>query len=207
VLGQQALALLTGVLAAATGVMQQFARTATAPLRHYERIGDEFCRHRCAHRPANDAAREEIEHDGNVKPSLRRPDVSEVGHPLAVRRWRSELPVEEVGGQRANSANAIVARQTAPFRPGAQGIVLHQPFDDVQPAAETSFKHIVPDAPGAIGPVADIGDVQKGLASCAPNREVFSRESFLQDQLVERQLGDRLLQPLVLALKSLRRFA
>jgi hypothetical protein len=49
----QLLELLTGVLAAAIGVMQQRVGLASSPDCHHQRIGDELGRHRSAHRPAH----------------------------------------------------------------------------------------------------------------------------------------------------------
>ena len=59
-LGHQPLAVLARILAAAIGVMQQFARTSPLPHRHHECICDKLGGHGRAHRPADDAAREEI---------------------------------------------------------------------------------------------------------------------------------------------------
>jgi hypothetical protein len=56
VIGHQPLELFTGVLAAAIGMMQQRIRSAASPDRHHQGIGDELCRHRSVHRPANHAA-------------------------------------------------------------------------------------------------------------------------------------------------------
>ena len=55
--------------------------------------------------------------------------------------------------------------------------------------------HAAPRHPGANGRALRTPACGKGL--------VFSLESFLQDQLVERQLGHGLLQPLVLAFEIL----
>jgi putative transposase len=43
------------------------------------------------HRPADEAAREQVDYGRNVEPAFGRPDVGEVGNPLLVRPLRSEL--------------------------------------------------------------------------------------------------------------------
>ena len=79
--------------------MQELTRASAPPQRHHQRIADQVRRHLSPHRPADDAAREEIEHNCDVKPALQRPDIGEVGHPSPVRRRRMELPVENVACQ------------------------------------------------------------------------------------------------------------
>jgi hypothetical protein len=44
----------------------------TPLLTHNEGIGDELRRHRCVHRPANHAAREEIDDGGHINPAFAR---------------------------------------------------------------------------------------------------------------------------------------
>ena len=66
VVGHQPLELFAGVLAAAIGVMQQRIRLAPPPDRHHQSVGDELRRHPGAHRPADDAAREQIDDGSHV---------------------------------------------------------------------------------------------------------------------------------------------
>ena len=80
--------LLTRILAALIRVVQQGIGLATPPDRHDERIRDELRGHLRLHRPADNAAREQVDHCRNVKPAFGRPDVGEVGDPLAVRTLR-----------------------------------------------------------------------------------------------------------------------
>ena len=58
--------------------------------------GDELRRHRVAHRPADYAPGEQVDHCGRVQPSFGGLDVGEVGHPLLVRRIGAELPIEDI---------------------------------------------------------------------------------------------------------------
>ena len=113
VVGHQPLELLAGVLAALIGVMQQSIRLAASPDRHDERVGDQLRRHAGAHRPADDAPREEVDDGRHIEPALGRPDVGEVGDPLLVRPLRRELAIEKVrrqGGQRADRLRPSAAR-------------------------------------------------------------------------------------------------
>src|SRR6185503_19381370 len=45
-------------------------RLAAPPDRHDQRVGNELSRHAGAHRPADDAAREEVDDGGHVEPAL-----------------------------------------------------------------------------------------------------------------------------------------
>jgi hypothetical protein len=53
--------------------------------------------HLCAHRPADHTSREQIDDDSHIEPSLRCPNVSEVGNPFAIRSGRVEASIEHVG--------------------------------------------------------------------------------------------------------------
>jgi hypothetical protein len=64
-------------------MMQQRIRFATTPDRHHQCVGDKLRGHCSAHRPADDAAREQVDHRRDIEPAFGRPDISEVGHPFA----------------------------------------------------------------------------------------------------------------------------
>ena len=83
-------------LAAAIRVMQQCIGLASSPDRHHQGIGDELRCHLCTHRPADHAAREQIDDDSHIEPTFCRPHIGEVGDPLAVGRGRLEGAVEYV---------------------------------------------------------------------------------------------------------------
>jgi hypothetical protein len=68
-----------------------------SPDRHHQRIGDELCRHRRAHRPADNTSGEEINDGGDIEPAFRRPDIREVGDPFAIGGSRFEGTVEHIG--------------------------------------------------------------------------------------------------------------
>ena len=114
-IGHQPLDLLAGILAALVRMMQQGFGLAPAPDRHHQRVGNELRRHRRTHRPAHDAAREQVDHGSHIQPVLGGPDVGKVGDPLLVWRLGAELAIKDVG--RNHRSLAIILGQTAPARP------------------------------------------------------------------------------------------
>jgi hypothetical protein len=124
--------LLTRVLAALIGVMQQGIWLAAAPDRHDERIRDELRGHLRLHRPADDAAREQVDYGRNVKPAFGRPDVGEVGNPLLVSPLGSEPAIEHVRRDRSDRPLTIIRWTPTPTRPRSESLRTHQPLDLVQ---------------------------------------------------------------------------
>ncbi len=116
------------------GVMQQGIGLATTPDRHDQRVGDELRRHRVAHRPADHTLGEQVDHCRHVEPAFDRPDIGEVGDPLAVRGIRAELAIEHI--VRDYRAFAGVLGQPATPGPRLQPVQAHQPFDAVQAACK-----------------------------------------------------------------------
>ena len=114
IVGHQPLELLAGVLAAAIGVMQKGVGLASPPDRHQQRVRDKLRRHLRFHRPADNAAREEIDDGSHVEPALGRPDIDEVGDPFAVGLIGRELPVEHV--RRDGSLNCTLFRPDTGIR-------------------------------------------------------------------------------------------
>jgi len=154
VVGQQALKLLTGVLRSLVRVMQQGVRLAAPPDGHHQGIHDQRGVPLSLHRPAHDPAGKQIQHDRHIQPTLGSPDVGKVGQPLLVRAIRFEIAVEDVVGD--DRSCAIVPRLSAPPWACFQCILAHQPLDPMEAADQTLFKDVMPDTPGAIGPVASL---------------------------------------------------
>ena len=121
-IGHQSLELLAGVLATAVGVMQQRIGLASPPDRHHQSIGDELCRHRCAHRPADHTPGEEIDNGSHIEPTLGRPDLREVGNPFAVGCWRFEGAVEHIGSDGGDLPLTQIGRQATPSRTGFESL-------------------------------------------------------------------------------------
>ena len=109
-------------------VMQQGVRL--SPDRHHQRIGHELSGHGVAHRPSDRTAREQVDHDGDIEPSLSGPDVGEVCDPPLVGRLGGELAVENVVGN--DRPQTIVLGQATTSRTRPQALHTHQPFDAMQ---------------------------------------------------------------------------
>lgn len=123
--GQQSLKVFARVLTALIRVMQQCLDRAASCHGHQQRLDSELTGHHGLHRPADHAAREQVEHDRHIKPSLERPDIREVGNPLLVRRGGSELPVEHVGRDLVQRAFALIGRLGTPARPRPEASQAH----------------------------------------------------------------------------------
>lgn len=81
--------------------MQQRVRPVAPPERYRQHVDDELRGHGRAHRPADDPPRVETKDDGDIRPTLRRPDVSEIRDPAPVGALRLELTVENFPGERS----------------------------------------------------------------------------------------------------------
>jgi hypothetical protein len=122
VIRHQALELVAGVLTAAVRVMQQCVRFAASPDRHDESVGDELRCHRGAHRPADDATREQIDDGSHIQPTFRGPDIREVSDPFAVRSGCFKGAVEHVRSDGARLPLTQIGRQAAPARTCFEGV-------------------------------------------------------------------------------------
>ena len=149
--GRRRLKLFTAVLASLIRVVLQRVRFAAAPNRHHQRFRDRLGCHRGAHRPADNTAREQVDDGRHVEPAFCRPEVSKISDPLLVRRRGRELPIQHV--VRRLMPGALVRRQAPAAWPSPQGLITHQPLDTVQSACGSLGQHVVPNPPGAIGPV------------------------------------------------------
>ena len=98
--------------------------------------------------------KKKVEHDRNVKPAFRGPDIGEVGEPLLVQLVSLQVAIQNVVGNQRPFA--VVLRLPAASWPCAQGLDPHQPFDPVKVAGQPLFQHIVPEAASPVGPVAGL---------------------------------------------------
>src|SRR5690606_13862733 len=78
------------------------------------------------HGPAHHGAGKEVQHHGQIQPSLMGADVGDVGHPRLIGRGHVELLLQEVLCHQAG-APASVTRPTLVTRLGAQPVLAHQP--------------------------------------------------------------------------------
>jgi len=123
-------------LAAAIRVVQQRIGFTPSPDRHHQSIRDELRRHRCAHRPADNAPREQIDDGRDIEPTLGRPDVGEVGNPFAVGGWCFEAAIEHVGSDAGRLPLTQIRRQAAASWTRFEGLQPHQSLDPVQAARQ-----------------------------------------------------------------------
>lgn len=106
------------------------------------------------HGPAHGTPGKEIQHDCDIEPAFRSPDIGEIGQPLLVRPVRLEVPVEDIVGD--DRAFAIILGRPTPLRSGSHGVLPHQALDPVQPAGQPVLEPVAPDPTGAIGAVAGL---------------------------------------------------
>ena len=197
-IGDEALELLAAVLAAAIGVMQQRIGFAPSPDRHHECIGDELCGHARAHRPADHAAREQVDDGRDIEPAFRRPHVGEVGNPFAIGGRRLEAAIEHVRSDGAALSLTQIRWQTTPSRTGLESLLPHQSLDPVQAARQPFGQQVVPHPPGAVGPITRqeaganpcaevfIASATLTARSCQPGIEPTSRDTERPAQPIRR---------------------
>jgi hypothetical protein len=65
--------------------------------RHVQRRQNDVRVQRRRHRPAHDAATEDVEHDREIEKAAARRDVRDIGHPQRVRRIRDERAIDQIG--------------------------------------------------------------------------------------------------------------
>jgi hypothetical protein len=116
-----------------------------------ESVRDALRRHISLHRPADDTAREQVDHGRHVKPAFGRPDVSEVRDPLLVRTLGDELAIQNVGRNQIDRPFAVILRRSTSARARPQSLGAHQPLDLVQAAGNAIGQHVPPDTAGALG--------------------------------------------------------
>src|SRR4029079_2105991 len=88
------------------------------------------------------------------EPAVRGPDIGEVCDPFAVGCRRFEAAVEHVRSDGADLPIPQVGRQTTPSWPWLWGLASHQSLDPMQSAKHAFGCKVLPDPPGAVGPVA-----------------------------------------------------
>ena len=86
------------MLTAAIAVMDQIAEVLATTLRDglIQRVEDEVGPQRRRHAPADDAAREDVDHEGDVDKTPPRRDIRKVGDPQLVRAGGGEVPIDEI---------------------------------------------------------------------------------------------------------------
>jgi hypothetical protein len=77
------------------------------PDRYDQRICDQGRCHISFHRPANHAAREEINDSRDIEQALQRPDIGKISHPLLIGKRRRKLPIDYIDGDEGLSITQI----------------------------------------------------------------------------------------------------
>ena len=88
------------ILAAAVGMVDQAGRRLLPLDGHGQGCDGQFRPHVVTHRPADDFAGEEIEHDGQIEPPFGGWHAGDVGQPNLIRPAGGEVLAEPVGGNR-----------------------------------------------------------------------------------------------------------
>src|SRR6202045_3619101 len=106
----------------------------------------QFRPHVATHRPADDFAGEEIEHDGQIEPPFFGWHVGDVGEPNLIGPLGGEFLVEPVWGDRQIVMAVGGAYPKPPWRYRSDALMTHEAFD-----AATAH-HIPPGAQGRVNP-------------------------------------------------------
>lgn len=123
------------VLNAAIGVMDQSRGWALATYRPPQGLRRQVLRHSWSHRVANQLARKNVFHSGQVQPTFVGHHVRDVGHPGVVRPgWRERL-VQQVFGHWESMAR-VRRRLELALLLAPQAQLLPQPYDAVTPCIE-----------------------------------------------------------------------
>src|SRR6202043_3700875 len=106
------------------------------------------------HRPADHTPGEEIDDGSHIKPAFRRPDIREVSNPFAIGSGRFEATVEHIRSDGGGLPLTQFRRQATPSRTCFESLEPHQSLDPMQAARHPFRQHVVPNAPGAVRPIA-----------------------------------------------------
>ncbi len=112
-------------------------------------------------RPADDLPVVAIDHRGQVYLAGRDLELRDVGQPLLVRRFRAEIPIQQVLGHRADLAH-VRAVSTAPPADGNQRLLFHQATNDLLGYSQRLVAERGVQPPIAVAPVVAIEDVDQG---------------------------------------------
>ena len=139
------------ILAAAVAVMDEAALMSRPAVMNglFEGIEDEAGMGRPADPPADDPAREGVDHEGHIDEARPGRDIGEVGDPEPVRRRRVELPVHLVERARRRLVADRRLHRLAPDD-ALEAHLPHQPLHRATGDIEPFALHLAPDLPHAI---------------------------------------------------------
>ena len=96
---------------------------------HGQGCDGQVCPHVVTHRPADDFAGEEIEHDGQIEPPFLGWHIGDVGEPNLIGLPGGEFLVEPVGGDRQVVMAVRSAHPKPPWRSCPDAVMMHEAFD------------------------------------------------------------------------------
>jgi hypothetical protein len=120
---------LESALTATVGMMEETGTWPAALKGHGQGRQRQFGAHMIPHRPADHLATEQIDHDGEIQPSLVRSDVGEIGGPDAIRRGWVKVALQAVGRDRPIMVTIGRANPERAGAPGLDAVTPHQTLD------------------------------------------------------------------------------
>ena len=116
------------ILTAPIRVMHQSGGRSAQPQRKRQRLLGELSVDACGHRPADQAAAEHVQHQGNIQPALCGRHVGNVGQPELVRRTGLEPTAHQVRFRGQRMTRVGRAHET-PLATGLKTFLAHQPMN------------------------------------------------------------------------------
>jgi putative transposase len=120
----------------------------SAPNRHRQCVQHQARLHACAHAPANDRTRVQIQHSSQIQPALMRSDVGDIRYPRVVWLIVLELTLQLIGYHLRRLAHLVPGSLVPPHRFDLR--CTHQPGNTVFATRHTSFLEVTKDAGAAV---------------------------------------------------------
>ena len=138
----------------------------TLPERHVEGIEHELCAQVVGHGPADHAAAEGIQHDGEVQEPGPGGDVGDVRDPEPIGCVGGEVALDQI---RCRSGTRIPYRRPCPLAPtdAPQAGTAHQSGDPLAAHSVALSDEFGMDAGGAVGPARGAVDVTDAIEHCS----------------------------------------
>src|SRR6185312_713634 len=153
VLAQEILPVMATELAALIRMQQDLLWWLAAPYGHHQRVQYQRPIDPRSHRPADDLAGKQVEHDRQVEPVLMGAKIGDVGHPGAIGLAHVELPLQMI--RRHHRRPPAVAPRTTPIADlGTKSLLAHQPSHAMLAAALTELLQVVVDLAVSVHPTA-----------------------------------------------------
>src|SRR5688572_23592379 len=136
IMGQQSLIIVASILATPIRVMQPASSRLATLKGHLQGGDDQRTFQAVAHGPANNPARVQIQHGGQVQPALSRRNVGDIGQPFFVGPAGRKVLIEQIRGDRI-IVGAIGGRDfECTFLLGPQLLLTHQASHPILPTLE-----------------------------------------------------------------------